>query len=93
MTRAQKDQRSPASRGPSTSLHSARDDRASCDSVRFLRPGSPAEPANERDGVLNGIRDEKARKSLQVEFAPVKESKIGELAARFEVVLGYTPEG
>ena len=51
------------------------------------------EPANERDGVLNGIRDEKARKSLQVEFAPVKESKIGELAARFEIVLGYTPEG
>ena len=50
------------------------------------------EPGNERDGVLRGVRDQKARESLIVDFAPVKKSKIGELAAKFDVVLGFTPE-
>jgi protocatechuate 3,4-dioxygenase beta subunit len=50
-------------------------------------------PANERDGVLRGIRDKKALESVMVDFAPIKESKIGELAANFDVVLGFTPEG
>ena len=50
------------------------------------------EPQNERDGVLNGIRDPKARKSVIVPFAPLKDSKIGELAARFDIVLGFTPQ-
>ena len=49
-------------------------------------------PQNERDGVLRGIRDPKVRESVLVDFAPIKESKIGELAARFDIVLGYTPE-
>jgi hypothetical protein len=26
-----------------------------------------------------------------VDFAPVKKSRAGELAARFDIVLGYTP--
>ncbi|MDB5389536.1 MAG: intradiol ring-cleavage dioxygenase [Planctomycetaceae bacterium] len=50
------------------------------------------EPGNERDMVLKSIKDAKAKASLIVEFAPVKESKIGELAANFNIVLGYTPE-
>ena len=50
------------------------------------------EPRNERDGVLRGIRDPKARDSVIVDFAPIKESRIGELAARFDIVLGFTPE-
>ncbi len=50
-------------------------------------------PQNERDGVLRGIRDEKARDSVQIEFAPLKDSKIGELVAKFDVVLGMTPTG
>jgi hypothetical protein len=33
----------------------------------------------------------KGGQKLPVEFAPVKDSRIGELAARFEIVLGYTP--
>jgi len=49
------------------------------------------EPRNARDGVLNGIRDPKARASVLVDFVPVKDSKIGELAAKFDVVLGFTP--
>jgi protocatechuate 3,4-dioxygenase, beta subunit len=50
------------------------------------------EPRNEQDGVLRGIRDAKVRNSVIVDFAPVKGSKIGELAARFDIVLGFTPE-
>ena len=50
------------------------------------------EPQNERDGVLRGIRDEKARASVIVPFAPVKNSKASELAAKFDIVMGFTPE-
>ncbi|MCW5555044.1 MAG: intradiol ring-cleavage dioxygenase [Verrucomicrobiae bacterium] len=51
------------------------------------------EPQNERDGVLRGIRDAKARDSVIVPFEPLKDSRAGELAARFDIVLGFTPEG
>jgi protocatechuate 3,4-dioxygenase beta subunit len=50
------------------------------------------EPGVERDGVLRGIRDPKARAAVLAEFAPVKGSRIGELAAKFDIVLGVTPE-
>ena len=49
------------------------------------------EPQNERDFVLKGVTDLEARESLIVDFSPVKGSRIGELAARFNVVLGFTP--
>ncbi len=51
------------------------------------------EPQNDRDGVLRGIRDEAARNSVIIDFAPIPESKIGELAAHFEIVPGWTPAG
>lgn len=47
---------------------------------------------NGTDGVLKQIRDEKARESVLVDFAPMKESRAGELTARFDVVLGFTPQ-
>ncbi len=47
---------------------------------------------NERDGVLRGIKDEKQRENIIIDFAPIKESKVGELAAKFDIVLGFTPE-
>jgi protocatechuate 3,4-dioxygenase beta subunit len=50
------------------------------------------EPQNERDGILRAIKDKKARESVIVDFAKVKNSRIGELAARFDIVLGFTPE-
>ena len=46
------------------------------------------EPLNERDGVLREIRDPKARESVIVDFAPIRGSRIGELAAKFDIVLG-----
>ncbi len=47
---------------------------------------------NAKDGVLRGLKDEKGRDSLMVDFTPLKDSKIGELAAKFDLVLGLTPE-
>ncbi len=50
------------------------------------------EAQNANDMVLRGIKDEKARNSCIVDFAAVAGSKAGELAAQFDIVLGYTPE-
>jgi protocatechuate 3,4-dioxygenase beta subunit len=47
---------------------------------------------NARDGVLRGTPEGAARDSLMVDFTPIKDSKIGELAASFNMVLGVTPE-
>ena len=47
---------------------------------------------NERDHVYRSAIASKGGQMLPVEFAPVKGSRIGELAAKFEIVLGYTPE-
>ncbi len=47
---------------------------------------------NEKDGIWRGVRDPKAREAITVDFAAIKESKIGELAARFDLVMGFTPE-
>lgn len=46
------------------------------------------EAGNERDQVLKQIRNQRERESVIVDFAPVKDSRIGELAARFDIVLG-----
>ena len=46
---------------------------------------------NERDGIYQRAMASPGGQKLPVEFAPVPGSKIGELAARFEIVLGYTP--
>jgi protocatechuate 3,4-dioxygenase beta subunit len=50
------------------------------------------EPQNERDSILKGIGDTKAREAVIVDFAPLPNSRIGELSARFDIVLGVTPE-
>jgi protocatechuate 3,4-dioxygenase beta subunit len=50
-------------------------------------------PGNMQDGVYQGIGDAAARDSVSVDFTPVKSSRIGELAAQFDIVLGITPEG
>lgn len=47
---------------------------------------------NENDLVYRGIRDKKARESVTVDFAPITNSRLKELAARFDIVLGFTPE-
>jgi protocatechuate 3,4-dioxygenase beta subunit len=49
------------------------------------------EPQNERDTVFRSIRDPKARESVLVDFVPVAGSRIGELTARFDIVVGLSP--
>ena len=49
-------------------------------------------PGNAVDFVLKDIRDAKARELVIVDFAPIKASHIGELAAKFDIVMGLTPE-
>jgi protocatechuate 3,4-dioxygenase beta subunit len=50
------------------------------------------ESRNDRDGIYRSIKDPKAREAVTIDFAPVKESRLGELAAKFDIVLGFTPE-
>ena len=47
---------------------------------------------NAKDGVLNGVKELKARESLQIAFEALPRAKAGELQARFDIVLGRTPE-
>jgi protocatechuate 3,4-dioxygenase beta subunit len=47
---------------------------------------------NLRDGVVSGTRDLIDRELIQVDFRPIPGSKIGELAAQFDIVLGRTPD-
>jgi protocatechuate 3,4-dioxygenase beta subunit len=49
------------------------------------------QPQNQRDGIFRGLRNPADQELLLVDFKPVKESKIGEWSAHFDVVLGLTP--
>jgi len=49
------------------------------------------EPRNERDWLYRRVGDQTARELLTVDFVPVEDSRIDELAARFDIVLGVTP--
>ena len=49
------------------------------------------EPRNQKDFILQRVKDTKARDSLVVPFNPLKDSKVGEASARFDIVLGFTP--
>jgi protocatechuate 3,4-dioxygenase, beta subunit len=49
-------------------------------------------PQNQRDFIFRAVGDPKQQDLLCADFAPIKESKAGELAAAFDIVLGYTPE-
>lgn len=51
------------------------------------------EAGNDRDGVYRNIRDEKARAAVTVDFTPLEGSRIGEVTARFDIILGVTPDG
>jgi protocatechuate 3,4-dioxygenase beta subunit len=49
------------------------------------------EPQNARDGILRRITDPAVRDAVIVDFAPLPDSAAGELTARFDIVLGWTP--
>lgn len=47
---------------------------------------------NEKDFLYRRIQDPKLRETVMADFAPIKGSKFGELAANFDIVLGQTVE-
>ena len=49
-------------------------------------------PGNARDGVFNGLRDPLEKELVLADFKPVKDSKVGELAANIDIVVGRTPD-
>lgn len=49
-------------------------------------------PQNERDFVFRSVRDADQRSLLLASFEPFPKSTIGELSAKFDIVLGKTPE-
>jgi protocatechuate 3,4-dioxygenase beta subunit len=49
-------------------------------------------PGNAKDGIYNSIKDPKQKENITVEFKKIPDSKTGELAADFTIVLGVTPE-
>jgi protocatechuate 3,4-dioxygenase beta subunit len=48
-------------------------------------------PGNPKDGIWRAVPEGKLRDSITVDFEKVKNSKIGELAAHFVIVVGQTP--
>ncbi len=48
-------------------------------------------PGNKRDHVFFDVSDAFERELVQVDFKPVKDSKTGDLAANFDIVVGATP--
>ncbi|HEV7928310.1 MAG TPA: protocatechuate 3,4-dioxygenase [Verrucomicrobiae bacterium] len=46
------------------------------------------EPGNEQDGIYMKIGDAQARETVTVDFVPLPDSRIGEVAARFDIILG-----
>lgn len=46
---------------------------------------------NAKDGLFRRVKDEKKRALLMADFKPIKDSKIDELQANWDVVLGWTP--
>jgi protocatechuate 3,4-dioxygenase beta subunit len=48
-------------------------------------------PGNEKDGIWKNLKAGQERDSVTVDFAPLKGAKAGELAAKFDLVVGVTP--
>ena len=48
-------------------------------------------PGNAKDGIWKELKDARQRSLLTKPFTPLKNSPAGELAARFDIVLGVTP--
>jgi protocatechuate 3,4-dioxygenase beta subunit len=48
-------------------------------------------PGNEKDGIWKEIKDPKQRDSVTVDFGPLKGAHAGELVAKFDLILGFTP--
>jgi protocatechuate 3,4-dioxygenase beta subunit len=50
-------------------------------------------PQNRGDGVLREVRNPFDRELVMVDFQPISGSRIQELSAKFDIIVGVTPEG
>ena len=50
------------------------------------------DPGNAKDVLLKRITDPNQLASVMIDFRPIKHSKTGEMQARFDLVIGWTPE-
>lgn len=50
------------------------------------------EPQNEQDGLVRRIRNPEQLASIMVDFKPLEGSTANELTAKFDIVLGLTPD-
>ncbi len=50
------------------------------------------DPRNEKDFLFRDAKTPEARASIVTDFTPIRDSKIGEFAAKWDVILGTTPE-
>jgi protocatechuate 3,4-dioxygenase beta subunit len=50
-------------------------------------------PGNAKDGIWRNVKDPKQQAAITIDFTPIKDSRIGELAANFDIVVGVTPAG
>ncbi len=51
------------------------------------------EPLNDKDGIYRSLGDEAAKKTVTIPFTPMQESRVNELAANFDIVIGVTAVG
>jgi len=49
-------------------------------------------PGNEKDGPYKSVKDPKQLAAITVPFVPMRGSRSGEVTAKFDLVLGLTPE-
>jgi protocatechuate 3,4-dioxygenase beta subunit len=50
------------------------------------------EELNEKDGIYKELKTQQERDAVTIPFTPMPSSRIGELTARFDIVVGFTPE-
>ncbi len=48
-------------------------------------------PQNRQDGIFRSVRNPIEREFILADFKPLKSSRIGELTAQFDIVVGVTP--
>jgi protocatechuate 3,4-dioxygenase beta subunit len=49
-------------------------------------------PDNETDSIWKSVQNPRQRAAITVPFTPLRGAKAGELAAKFDLVLGVTPD-
>ena len=73
-------------RAPHIHVKVSRGERALVTSQCYVK----GDPGNERDGIFRGLSAPEAA-AVVADFVPVENSRIGELAAAWDIVVGVTP--